>query len=325
MTNDLVMIVSGKFLRFWWRLPLLFAIAPLCGGVVACTRDLPDPGQFIHVENGGEEPSQPQQPSQPQTPSEPQQPQDPQEPQEPSQPQTPQDPEQPEDKVEIPDTTFRAWILWNYDSNKDGVLDQDEAASVTKIEFSTENVTTMDGIQYFPNLTYLHAQGIRDWDNGKNLGKLTELDLSGNPKLQHIHLIYNNIKTLKLAECPDLDYLDLDYNEITELDVKGFHHMTLLQVSYNKLKTIDVSGLDELTEFHCDFNPIEKITLANAKLESFRCAGTLVKELDFSKCPKINNVDCLECKNLTTIKLAKGQVLGNIRKDENVKIVYGNE
>ena len=319
------MIVSGKFLRFWWRLPLLFAIAPLCGGVVACTRDLPDPGQFIHVENGGEEPSQPQQPSQPQTPSEPQQPQDPQEPQEPSQPQTPQDPEQPEDKVEIPDTTFRAWILWNYDSNKDGVLDQDEAASVTKIEFSTENVTTMDGIQYFPNLTYLHAQGIRDWDNDKNFGKLTELDLSGNPKLQHIHLIYNNIKTLKLAECPDLDYLDLDYNEITELDVKGFHHMTLLQVSYNKLKTIDVSGLDELTEFHCDFNPIEKITLANAKLESFRCAGTLVKELDFSKCPKINNVDCLECKNLTTIKLAKGQVLGNIRKDENVKIVYGNE
>lgn len=302
------MIVSGKFLRFWWRLSLLFAIASLYGGVVACTRDLPDPGQFVHVENGGEEPSQPQQPSQP----------DPD-------PQPPSEPQQPEGRVDIPDSTFRAWILWNYDSNKDGIMDQDEAASVTKIEFSTENVTTLDGIQYFPNLTYLHAQGIRDWDNDKNLGKLTELDLSGNPKLQHIHLIYNNIKTLKLAECPDLDYLCIDYNEVTELDVKGFHHMTLLQVSYNKLKTIDVSGLDELTEFHCDSNPIETITLSNAKLESFRCAGTLVKELDFTRCPKINNVDCLNCKNLTTIKLAKGQVVGNVRKEETVKIVYGNE
>lgn len=314
------MIVSGKFLRFWWRLAILFAISSLYGGVMACTRDLPDPGQFVHVENGGEEPSQPQQPSQPQTPSEPQQPiqTDPD-------PQPPPEPQQPEGQVDIPDSTFRAWILWNYDSNKDGVLDQDEAASVTKIEFSTENVTTMDGIQYFPNLTYLHAQGIRDWDNDKNLGKLTELDLSGNPKLQHIHLIYNNIKTLKLAECPDLDYLCIDYNEVTELDVKGFHHMTLLQVSYNKLKTIDVSGLDELTEFHCDSNPIETITLSNAKLESFRCAGTMVKELDFTRCPKINNVDCLNCKNLTTIKLAKGQVVGNIRKEETVKIVYGNE
>ena len=302
------MIVSGKFLLFWWRLSLLFAIASLYGGVVACTRDLPDPGQFVHVENGGKEPEQPQQPFQT----------DPD-------PQSPSEPQQPEGRVDIPDSTFRAWILWNYDSNKDGVLDQDEAASVTKIEFSTENVTTLDGIQYFPNLTYLHAQGIRDWDNDKNLGKLTELDLSGNPKLQHIHLIYNNIKTLKLAECPDLDYLCIDYNEVTELDVKGFHHMTLLQVSYNKLKTIDVSGLDELTEFHCDSNPIETITLSNAKLESFRCAGTLVNELDFTRCPKINNVDCLNCKNLTTIKLAKGQVVGNVRKEETVKIVYGNE
>lgn len=314
------MIVSGKFLRFWWRLAILFAISSLYGGVVACTRDLPDPGQFVHVENGGGEPEQPQQPSQPQTPSEPQQPVQPD-----PDPQSPSEPQQPEGRVDIPDSTFRAWILWSYDSNKDGIMDQDEAASVTKIEFSTENVTTLDGIQYFPNLTYLHAQGIRDWDNDKNLGKLTELDLSGNPKLQHIHLIYNNIKTLKLAECPDLDYLCIDYNEVTELDVKGFHHMTLLQVSYNKLKTIDVSGLDELTEFHCDSNPIETITLSNAKLESFRCAGTLVKELDFTRCPKINNVDCLNCKNLTTIKLAKGQVVGNVRKEETVKIVYGNE
>ena len=218
-----------------------------------------------------------------------------------------------------------SWILWNYDSDKDGSINVSEAEAVNKIELSTENILSLAGISNFPNLTYLHAQGIRDWDNDKNLGKLTGLDLSGNPKLQHIHLIYNNIKTLKLAECPDLDYLCLDYNEVTELDVKGFQRLTLLQVSYNKLKSIDVSGLDELTEFHCDFNPIEKITLANANLESFRCAGTLVKELDFSKCPKINNVDCLECKNLTTIKLAKGQVLGNIRKEDNVKIVYGNE
>ena len=308
MENDLVMIVSDRLMRFWWRLAILFAISSLYGGVVACTRDLPDPGQFVHVENGGEEPEQPQQPVQT----------DPD-------PQSPSEPQQPEGRVDIPDSTFRAWILWNYDSNKDVIMDQDEAASVTKIEFSTENVTTLDGIQYFPNLTYLHAQGIRDWDNDKNLGKLTELDLSGNPKLQHIHLIYNNIKTLKLAECPDLDYLCIDYNEVTELDVKGFHHMTLLQVSYNKLKTIDVSGLDELTEFDCDSNPIETITLFNAKLESFRCAGTLVKELDFTRCPKINIVDCLNCKNLTTIKLAKGQVVGNVRKEETVKIVYGNE
>ena len=299
--NDLVMIVSDESVRFCRRLTLLVAIASLCGAVVGCTRDLPDPGQFIQVENGGNDPQQPQQPSQPQTPPEPQ---------------------QPEGQVDIPDSTFRAWILWNYDSNKNGVLDQDEAASVTKIEFSTENVTTLDGIQYFPNLTYLHAQGIRDWDNDKNLGKLTELDLSGNPKLQHIHLIYNHISKLNLGEQPDLDYLGLDYNEVTEIDVKSFTKLTLLQVSYNKLKTIDVSGLDILDEFHCADNPLETITLSNPKLVSFRCAGTLIKELDLSKCPKINNLDCSNCPNLTTIKIAKGQVIGNITKDDKAKFEY---
>lgn len=299
--NDLVMIVSDESVRFCRRLSLLFAIASLYGAVMGCTRDLPDPGQFIQVENGGNDPQQPQQPSQPQTPPEPQ---------------------QPEGQVDIPDSTFRAWILWNYDSNKDGVLDQDEAASVTKIEFSTENVTTLDGIQYFPNLTYLHAQGIRDWDNDKNLGKLTELDLSGNPKLQHIHLIHNHISKLNLGEQPDLDYLDLDYNEVTEIDVRSFTRLTLLQVSYNKLKTIDVSGLDILDEFHCADNPLETITLSNPKLVSFRCAGTLIRELDLSKCPKINNLDCSNCPNLTTIKIAKGQVIGNITKDDKAKFEY---
>ena len=55
---------------------------------------------------------------------------------------------------------------------------------------------------------------------------------------------------------------------------------------------------------------------------SFRCAGTMIKELDLSKCPKLNNLDCEDCPNLALIKLAKGQVIGNIRKDNGVKIEY---
>ena len=146
--------------------------------------------------------------------------------------------------------------------------------------------------------------------------------MTGNPKLQHIHLIHNHISEVVLGDQPDLDYLCLDYNEVKTIDVKSYKKLTLLQVSYNKLTKIDVSGLDELDEFHCDDNPIETITLSNAKLKSFRCSGTLIKELDLSKCPKMNDIDCTGCPNLTKIKMAKGQVIGNIRKDEDVKIEY---
>lgn len=290
--NDLNMIVSGRIIRYWRLLPLFLAIALLGSAVVACVRDLPDPEQFVPVENGGGyEPTQPEQPEQP-----------------------------PQQEVNIPDSTFRAWLLWNYDSDKDGHLADTEAEAITKIELSTDNISTLEGIQGFPNLNYLHAQGTRKDET--NYGKLTQVDLTDNPKLQHIHLIHNHISKLNLGDQPDLDYLDLDYNEVTEIDVKSFTKLTLLQVSYNQLKTIDVSGLNELDEFHCADNPIETITLANPKLVSFRCAGTLVKELDLSKCPRINHLDCSNCPNLTTIKLAKGQVIGNIAKDNKAKFEY---
>lgn len=299
--NDLNMIVSGRIIRYWRLLPLFLAIALLGSAVVACVRDLPDPEQFVPVENGGgDEPTQPQQPERPQQPQQPERP--------------------PQQEVNIPDSTFRAWLLWNYDSDKDGHLADTEAEAITKIELSTDNISTLEGIQGFPNLNYLHAQGTRKDET--NYGKLTQVDLTGNPKLRHIHLIHNHISKLNLGDQPDLDYLSIDYNEATEIDVKSFQRLTLLQVSYNKLKTIDVSGLNELDEFHCADNPIETITLANPKLVSFRCAGTLVKELDLSKCPRINHLDCSNCPNLTTIKLAKGQVIGNIAKDNKAKFEY---
>ncbi len=315
--NDLVMILGDKRIRFGRRLLMFFAVAML-GLAVACTRDLPDPERFVKVENGGgDQPGQPATPGQPENPTQPtdsptDQPTDPPA----DQPTDPSD-DQP---VEIKDTNLRAWVMWYFDSDKDGILTATEAEAITRIELNTKDIATLDGIGSFPNLSYLHAQGVRE--DEKNLGGLTELDLSSNPKLTHIHLIYNNLKTLKLGDLPHLDYLGLDYNELTELDVRAFKSLTLLQVSYNKLKAIDVSGLDDLDEFHCADNPIETITLSNAKLRSFRCSGTLIKELDLSKCPKMNDIDCTGCPNLTKIKLAKGQVIGNIRKDDDVKIEY---
>lgn len=286
------MIVSGRIIRYWRLLSLFLSIALFGSAVVACVRDLPDPEQFVLVENGeGDEPSQPQQPEQPL-----------------------------QQEENIPDSTFRAWLLWNYDSDKDGHLADTETESITKIELSTDNISTLEGIQGFPNLNYLHAQGTRK--DEKIYGKLTQVDLTGNPKLQHIHLIHNHISEVVLGDQPDLDYMCLDYNEVKTIDVKSYKKLTLLQVSYNKLTKIDVSGLDELDEFHCDDNPIETITLSNAKLRSFRCSGTLIKELDLSKCLKMNDIDCAGCPNLTKIKLAKGQVIGNIRKDDDVKIEY---
>ena len=314
MTRDGVHIVA------------IMVLAVLAGVVApqSCVRELPDPTPFVLIENG--EPDNPQTPEQqqnPEQPTEPEQQQNSEQPTEPEQPQTPEQPEEPQTKVDtviITDEAFRAWILWFFDADKDGALISTEAEAITKIELNSVEIKSLDGIQFFPNLVHLHVQGERK--DGKNLGLLTELDLSANKKLEHIHLIHNNIRSIVLGDKPHLGYLDLDYNELTELDVKSCPKLSLLQFSYNKVKKIDVSGLDGLEELDCDDNPLEEIILANPNLETLRCEKALIKELDLSKCPKANNVVCTSCPNLTTIRLAKGQKIGQLKHDNTAKIVY---
>ena len=153
-------------------------------------------------------------------------------------------------------------------------------------------------------------------------GLLTSLDLSQNGRLCHVHLIYNNISSLTLGSQPQLYYLDVDYNELEEFDPRPYKQLRLLQLSYNKFRNLDFSGLDNLDELHCNDNPLESITLCNAILRYIDCSRTNITTLDLSRCPKINAVDCSGCAYLTSIYLAKGQIVGTIRKPENATIVY---
>ena len=263
----------------------------------------------------------------------------PQNPATPATPDTPDTPPADPTYIDFPDGNLSAWMLWFFDEDKDGRLSTAEAAKVTTVNISTEETASLAGIENLPNLTSLDATG----SGANNRGLLTSLDLSHNTKLQHVHLIYNRIGSLTLGEMSKLTYLDLDYNELAEFDPRPYKQQYLLMLSYNNLKTLDVTGLDNLDELHCRDNPIESLTLSSASLRYIDCSGTAITELDLSRCPKlssldcsrteiatldlsgclkINDVDCSDCPYLTTIYLAKGQVLGSIRKPENVSIVH---
>ena len=233
-------------------------------------------------------------------------------------PDDPEDPDEPDDSVTIPDPVFREWLLWFFDTDKDGQLDREEADAVYEIEFNSVKVRGIEGIRYFPNLWHLHACGEGD----ENRGSLTEVDLTANHALRNVCLIYNHISVLKMADLPDLDRLDLDYNDLGIIDVKEFTSITLLQLSYNKLSRLDVSGMDSLNELHCDGNPLKELTLGNKALEYINCSGTGITSLDISLCPRLNILDCSDCTSLETIWMAKGQVVGNMRKPDSVNIKY---
>ncbi len=254
-------------------------------------------------------------------PDDPDDPEDPEDPDDPENPDDPDDPDPPESGyIEIPDGQFRAWILWNFDADRDGRLSTQEAKSISTIELGTDDIQSLAGIEHFPSLIKLHAEGTRVEDAG--LGSLTSLDLSGNPKLSRLYVPHNRIRELDLSPVPNLVQCELCINELTELDVSMLKKVELLNVSYNPLKSLDVRGLDRLDELHCECAPIRELLLENALLRYIDCHATDVETLDFSRCPKLNTVDCHDCPKLTTIYLAKGQVLGDLRKDGSVKILY---
>lgn len=252
----------------------------------------------------------------------PDQPDNPDNPDNPDQPDDPNNPDQPDTPafIDLPDEHFRAWVLWNYDADKDGRLSAQEAAAIRVIEINTDETDSLEGIQHFPALVIIHAEGSLNGGNPK--GRLSTLNLCGNPLLDMLYLPHNRITALDLTPVPLLTRLEMPCNLLSSIDLSGQKRLTLLSLASNHLATLDVRGLSALDELHCDANPLTDLQLDNAVLRYLNCSGTLLTVLDLRKCPKLNELDCTGCPFLTTVRLSRGQVLGTLRKDDHTTLSY---
>ncbi len=238
----------------------------------------------------------------------------------PDQPDNPDQPNTPDTPafIDLPDEHFRAWVLWNYDADRDGRLSAQEAAAIRVIELNTDETASLEGIQHFPALVKIHAEGSLNGGNPK--GRLTTLDLSGNPRLDMLYLPHNQITGLDLSPVPLLTRLEVPYNLLTSIDLSHLPRLNLLSLTANRLTSLDTRGLNGLDELHCDANPLTDLQLDNAVLRYLDCSGTLLTVLDLRKCPKLNELDCTGCPNLTPVRLSRGQVLGTLRKDDHTTL-----
>ena len=84
--------------------------------------------------------------------------------------------------VEIPDANFKAYLLENFDKNKDGNISLSEAKAVKEINCSGKNIELLDGIEKFENIESLDCSN----------NKLDELEIRYNRKLNKLVCIGNN-------------------------------------------------------------------------------------------------------------------------------------
>lgn len=98
--------------------------------------------------------------------------------------------------IVLADPTLQVWLLDNYDTNGDGILDRSEASSITHLDLSDMDITTLSGIGSLPNLR--------------------SLTLAGNPINDISPLLSSNLGT-QAGDLLDLSLMNLDEDDCDDL------------------------------------------------------------------------------------------------------------
>lgn len=136
--------------------------------------------------------------------------------------------------ISIPDNNFeQALIDLGYDTNGlNGNIMQIEAEAVTSLDVNSQNISNLQGIEGFINLSVLkcHTNNLTSLDVSNNTSlvqlncrtnQLTSLDVSANVALEVLNCYNNQITSLDLRTNIQLRSLLCDDNDLTELSVKN--------------------------------------------------------------------------------------------------------
>lgn len=196
------------------------------------------------------------------------------------------------DNLVFEDANFKAYLVKNFDKDNDGEISYDEALSVNSIKVCADTITSLAGIEYMPNLTYLNCNGSHVWnsttaqyDDG---GILKSLNVTQNTKLQRLYC---------------------GFNKLSELDVTNNASLGLLYCDGNDLRSIDISKNTLLYSFKANDNLLEVIDLRNnSKLSYINVSENKLTSIDVSKNPLLDNLTC-ESNQLTSIDVSSNSRL----------------
>lgn len=200
--------------------------------------------------------------------------------------------------VNFSDRAFKSYALSLCDSDSDGEVSVEEALTVENMDLCTDGVSDVFGIGAFSNLKTLSCCGSL-WN-----GSLTELNISGDIRLESICCKYNRLSFISFPTDNRLEYLDCDFNELHNADFSSLSELKVLHCYGNKFENISLKGMDSLEELYCGYN--------------------YIYSLDVSSNPKLKVLDVTDCVNLKTIYVAHGQKIENIIAPNSVKIEYVN-
>lgn len=182
----------------------------------------------------------------------------------------------------FPDATFRRVIGDDFDFNGDGYLDAAERSITTmqlseRIDFDTEEILDLKGVELFTNLRVLRCGGI--WLERLDVSALSELreltcqgnmleslDLSHNLRLETLNCLDNSLTSLILPSTSTLKKIDCRANFLESLDVTRLYGLTELICTQNELRGLNLSYNTALTTLDCSENHIPALDLSRTAI-----------------------------------------------------------
>jgi Leucine-rich repeat (LRR) protein len=230
--------------------------------------------------------------------------------------------------IDIPDANFKAYLVANFDKNKDDEISISEAAVVTVISCDSKNISSLKGIEYFTALTklYCSANQLTSLDLSKNTAltelscysnQLTSLDLSKNTALTYLSCSSNRLDSLDVIKNTALTKLYCTSNRLTSLDVGQNTALTKLLCFGNQLASLDVSKNTALTELNCGSNKFTSLDVSkNTALKILNCSSNRLTSLDLSNNTALTELNC-SSNQLTSLVVSKNTALTKLSCTSN--------
>lgn len=195
----------------------------------------------------------------------------------------------------FPDSGFRAAVS-SYDTDHNGVLSDAECNAVSNIHCENMGVRSLQGIQYFPNITGL-------WCLNNNI---SSMDLSHNTHLVGIWCSNNNFTSLDFTGLPELEWVYCFDNDLRSLNVSNNPNLAYLECNSNpNLGTLDVSHNTKLENLFCSSCGLTSLNVSNnPMLCELDCFKNNLTSLNLSACPKLKRLDIWDNPNLGNVNIS---------------------
>lgn len=209
------------------------------------------------------------------------------------------------------DPVFQKWISENIDTDRDGLLSDEEISMCTEISIPSMSVDSLEGIEYFYNLKTLDCS-----DN-----ELLFLDVSANTVLKSLNCSHNNLLSLDLSSCKKLKDLDISFNNCgsnSSISLPKSSSVEKLNISSVVLDDFDFSRFSRLKELDCSNCNLRTLKPASIpSLEKLICSGNLLDTLNLSRLSGLKYLDC-SSNSIQTLKLPNTRSLNTLYCQNNL-------